>query len=75
MKSTINKFDFDFNQIGYGLYKVTFTSSKGKKYSANVDDMCIIDRVKNTDNPLKKDLNTLKSICKESQKQIDNLKQ
>ena len=74
MKATINKFDFDFNQIGYGLYQVTFTSSKGKKYTAKVDNMEIIDRVKNTDCPLKKDLNTLKSICKESQKQIDNLK-
>jgi len=74
MKTTVTKFDFDFAQLGYGLYKVTFTSSKGKKYSANVDDMCIIDRVKNTDKPLKKDLNTLKSMCKEYQKQIDNLK-
>ena len=74
MKATITKFDFDFIQLNYGLYKVTFTSSKGKKYTAKVDNMEIIDRVKNTDKPLKKDLNTLKSICKESQKQIDNLK-
>lgn len=74
MKTTITKFDFDFAQLSYGLYKVVFTSSKGKKYSANVDDMCIIDRVKNTDKPFKKDLNNLKRICKESQKQIDNLK-
>lgn len=64
MKTIITKFDFDFNQIGYGLYKVVFTSPKGKKYMAKIDDMEIIDRVKNTDNPLKKDLNTLKSICK-----------
>lgn len=74
MKTIINKFDFDFAQLSYGLYKVTFTSSKGKKYTAKVDNMEIIDRVKNTDNPLKKDLNTLKSICKTEQKQIDNLK-
>jgi hypothetical protein len=74
MKTTVTKFDFDFTQLSYGLYKVIFTSPKGKKYMAKVDDMCIIDRVKNTEEPLKKDLNTLKSICKESQKQIDNLK-
>lgn len=66
MKTTITK--FDFAQLSYGLYKVVYTSSKGKKYTAKVDDMEIIDRVKNTDNPLKKDLNTLKRICKEYQK-------
>ena len=74
MKTTITKYNFDFIQLSYGLYKVTFTSNKGKKYTAKVDDLEIIDRVKNTEYPLKKDLNTLKGICKEAQKQIDNLK-
>jgi hypothetical protein len=56
---------FDFQFSGYGRYKVTYTSPvTGKKWSTVINDMPLIDVTKNCDQPLKKDLNTLKNICK-----------
>ena len=57
--------DFDFTLRGYGRYNVIYTSpATGKKWQAIVEDMTIIDDTKNCDEPKKKDLRILKSICK-----------
>lgn len=57
--------DFEFRAAGYGHYRVTYTRPiTGKKWSAVIDDMTIIDATKNSDNPKKKDLESLKRICK-----------
>jgi len=65
MKNSILLSDFTFMFSGYGHYKVTFTSpNTGKKWSTVTSNMPLIDATKNADNPKKKDLNTLKSICK-----------
>lgn len=57
--------DFSFLPSGYGHYKVTYTSpTTGKKWSTVTNDMPLIDDTKNADEPKRKDLNRLKSICK-----------
>ncbi len=56
---------FDFQFSGYGHYKVTYTSPvTGRKWETVTNNMPLIDATKNSDNPLKKDLTTLKNICK-----------
>lgn len=63
MKTSIN--DFTFKTAGYGRYKVTYTSPKtGKQWTTAICDMTIIDATKNEDYPKQRDLNRLKSICK-----------
>jgi len=63
MKTTVRDFDFQF--AGYGCYKVTYTSpTTGKKWSRTTTDMELVDATKNSDNPKRKDLETLKFICK-----------
>lgn len=63
MNNLIRCFDFQFS--GYGHYKVTYTSPvTGKKWSTVMNNMPLIDATKNCDSPLKKDLNTLKDLCK-----------
>jgi len=65
MKTQINIYDFSFHFAGYGHYHVTYTSpTTGKKWDCTISDMTIIDATKNAENPKKKDLNFLKSICK-----------
>lgn len=65
MKSNININDFKFEFAGYGHYKVTYTSPKtGKKWSATINDMSIIDATKNAEEPKKQDLEYLKKIVK-----------
>lgn len=65
MKSNININDFKFEFAGYGHYKVTYTSPKtGKKWSATINDMSIIDATKNAGYPKKQDLEYLKKIVK-----------
>lgn len=57
--------DFEFRTAGYGHYRVTYTShTTGKQWSTVIDDMTIIDATKNSDNPKKKDLESLKWLCK-----------
>jgi hypothetical protein len=57
--------DFDFMPSGHGHYKVTFTSPlTGKKWSTITANMPLIDLTKNAESPKQKDLNKLKSICK-----------
>jgi len=65
MKISIYHFDFTF--AGHGHYKVTYTSPKtGKQWTKTTDNMQLIDDTKNSDNPKIKDLNRLKSVCKNS---------
>lgn len=65
MNSKIHITDFNFRFTGYGHYKVTYTSPKtDKQWSRTCDDMTLIDRTKNTDEPKKVDLNILKRFCK-----------
>lgn len=57
--------DFTFYPSGYGHYRVTYTSPvTGKKWTRTTNDMPLIDVTKNSDRPLKKDLEILKYICK-----------
>ena len=57
--------DFTFLPLGHGHYKVIYTSPiTGKKWTTTINDMTLIDATKNADNPMRKDLNFLKSICK-----------
>lgn len=57
--------DFEFRTAGYGRYKVTYISPvTGKQWSTVIDDMTIIDATKNSENPKRKDLESLKWICK-----------
>ena len=57
--------DFEFQFVGYGHYKVTYTSPKtNKSWSKTIDDMTLIDSTKNADEPLVKNLNALKRKVK-----------
>lgn len=59
------RWHFSFKPIGFGLYKVTYTSPvTGKEWVAKIDDMTIIDAVKNTDEPKRCDLDDLKARVK-----------
>ena len=65
MKTKISRKDFDFVFVGYGHYKVTYTSPVTyKSWTAVINDMEIIDCTKNEDSPKVKDLNTLKYLVK-----------
>jgi hypothetical protein len=65
MKISIYHFDFKFS--GYGHYNVTYTSpNTGKQWTKTTDNMPLIDATKNSENPKIKDLNRLKSVCKNS---------
>jgi hypothetical protein len=65
MKISIYHFAFTF--AGHGHYKVTYTSPKtGKQWTRTTDNMQLIDDTKNSDSPKIKDLNRLKSVCKNS---------
>ncbi len=69
MAQTISKSDFQFVFKNYGLYSVTYTSPRtGKSWQAMTNNMYLIDRTKNTEEPTIKDLNSLKSICKSDYK-------
>ena len=62
-KTTISDFRFEF--AGYGHYKVTYTSSvTGKQWTVKTNDMPLIDATKNADEPKRRDLETLKRVCK-----------
>ena len=63
MKTTIK--DFTFKMRGYGHYHVTYTSPvTGKTWNCVTDNMDLIDRTKNADNPTQVELNALKRRCK-----------
>jgi hypothetical protein len=63
MTTSINHFSFEF--MGYGHYKVTYTSpATGKEWSKTINDMSIIDRTKNADYTTVASLNQLKKLVK-----------
>lgn len=66
MGNNISLSDFSFMPSGYGHYKVTYTSPVTQKtWTTITNNMKIIDLTKNCDSdPLKKDLDDLKYICK-----------
>lgn len=65
MRAKTSIYDFSFIPIGYGHYKVTYTSPvTGKQWTATTNDMPLIDATKNADDPKRCDLETLKRICK-----------
>jgi hypothetical protein len=65
MVTTINIQDFSFIFVGYGHYKVTYTSpATGKSWSKTISDMPLIDATKNAESPKRKDLERLKKIVK-----------
>ena len=65
MKTRISITDFTFRIVGYGRYKVTYTSPvTGKSWTTETNDMMLIDATKNADEPKKKDLEILKWRCK-----------
>ena len=58
--------DFKFVFSGYGHYLVTYTSPfTGKSWKKTIDDMEIIDATKNSEEPKRKDLITLRNMCKD----------
>jgi hypothetical protein len=62
---TISIYDFSFSPSGYGHYRVTYTSPvTGKQWYCITSNMPLIDATKNSDLPLKKDLQDLKRLCK-----------
>ena len=65
MKNSIKITDFDFQFVGYGHYKVTYTSPvTNKAWKNTITDMTLIDATKNEDQPKKKDLISLKKSLK-----------
>ena len=65
MKTSISKYDFYFEKVYAGHYKVTYTSPvTGKQWKALITDMTLTDAVKYEDEPKVKDLNNLKRIVK-----------
>ena len=62
---SIDLSDFTFKPSGYGHYKVTYHSrTTNKNWSTVTSNMPLIDLTKNQDYPMKKDLNSLKVMCK-----------
>ena len=60
--------DFTFLPSGHGHYRVTYLSPvTNKKWKIITSNMPLIDATKNADNPLRKDLNFLKKLCKRGQ--------
>lgn len=65
MKKRIKKSDFSFIPVSYGRYEVTYTSpATGKKWTAQITDMGMIDNTKNETEPKVKNLEDLKRHCK-----------
>ena len=65
MKTKIRLSDFNFTFAGYGTYRVTYQSPvTGKCWMHSTNNMPLIDCTKNADEPLQKDLNELKRMCK-----------
>jgi hypothetical protein len=63
MKTTISDFYFKFK--GNGHYEVTYTSPvTATQWSTITSDMPLIYATKNSVNPRRKDLETLKRLCK-----------
>lgn len=65
--SKISVYDFRFEFMGRGHYRVTYTSPNTyKTWTTITNNMSLIDATKNADEPKIKDLIQLKRICKTS---------
>lgn len=65
MKTRTSISDFNFQIIGYGRYRVAYTSPvTSKQWSSVINDMTLIDDTKNSECPKLKDLEMLKRVCK-----------
>jgi hypothetical protein len=63
MKTSIS--DFNFRIVGYGRYQVSYESPvSGKRWIKTINDMEIIDKTKNANEPTQKVLNQLKRLIK-----------
>ena len=60
--------DFQFMPSGHGHYRVTYTSPVTfKKWAAATSYMWLIDATKGAEYPKRKDLESLKRLCKNGQ--------
>lgn len=65
---------FTFIFVGYGQYRVTYTSpNTGKIWAATINDMTLIDKTKNAECPKRTDLERLKKAIKEKISKLHNL--
>lgn len=65
MSTKIKESDFTFLFVGHGHYKVTYQSPKtGKKWTKSINDIPLIDAIRNDGLPKRKDLETLKRALK-----------
>lgn len=61
----ISIYDFSFEFVGHGHYRVTYTSPKTRKsWYKTIDQMYLIDATKNCEEPKQVDLNRLKRLVK-----------
>lgn len=58
----LSKFSFAF--VGYGHYKVTYTTGRGDYWRALINDMMSIDRTKNAEWAKVDDIKHLRNLCK-----------
>ena len=66
MRPKISIHDFQFRFSGYGHYEVAYTSPiTGKRWVYTTNNMPLIDRTKNTEEPKRCDLELLKRTVKE----------
>lgn len=65
-KRKIQVTDFHFDYKGYGHYMVTYTSpTTRRQWCKLINFMPIIDKTKNAEHPLRKDLEELKRLVKQ----------
>ena len=55
---------FSFAYVGYGHYKVTYTTGRGDYWRALINDMMSIDRTKNAEWTKVDDIKHLRNLCK-----------
>lgn len=67
MTTNISISDFSFEFLGKGAYNATYTSPMPhKQWTTRTTNMPLIDETKNSESPKIKNLNYLKSVCKNS---------
>lgn len=65
MRTKISIHDFRFEFMGRGHYRVTYTSpATSKEWSMVTNNMPLIDATKNAEEPMRRDLEHLKRLCK-----------
>ncbi len=75
MSTKISITDFRFEFKGYGHYRVTYQSPKTyKTWSMTTTNMPLIDNTKNAECPKQKDLQMLKYLCKDANKEYYSYK-